>query len=94
MALPQELRLSLRGRLKALYQPASWRKFSHNKLSSAGSGGQFCHKDFGLLCRLLPPFALFLPSVQAIIVAVNEDGARRVAGIDGEGVAETASGAP
>ena len=35
-----------------------------------------------------------LTAVQAIIVAVNEDGTRRVAGIDGEGVAETASGAP
>jgi uncharacterized protein YabE (DUF348 family) len=35
-----------------------------------------------------------LTTVQAIIVAVNEDGARRVAGLDGEGVAEAASGAP
>jgi hypothetical protein len=35
-----------------------------------------------------------LTTIQAIIVAVNEDGARRVAGIDGEGVAKTASGAP
>jgi hypothetical protein len=35
-----------------------------------------------------------LTAVQAIILVVNEDGARRVAGIDGEGVAETASGAP